>query len=400
MVSTPFKALLFFAGSCTAAAAAAYMSVVFEPYLPSPLAALASLSEPSVPSADPKTPGLPGQEATVTTAPGRASAAASEILSPSFDLVRVEGDGSIVIAGKAAPNAKVEIDIGARVIGNTVAGPDGSFAIVIDEPLKPGGYQIVLRSTAPDDVVAISLETAVVSIPETESGQVLILIEQQGEPSKLVTVPKTVSSNLEAASATTEPPPTAPTGQSKVAVEAVEIEGRRVFVAGVADPGRKVRAYADDVLLGETEASPGGRFLIEVERDLPVGDHIIRIDALELDGVTVVGRVTVPFAREPGEAIAAVAPTAPAASEALAPKLQNVDGAVIIRRGDTLWQISRRVYGHGVRYTTIYLANQTQIRDPNRIWPGQVFTVPGKTPEGGSASMKAVGRQATTTSVE
>ena len=49
---------------------------------------------------------------------------------------------------------------------------------------------------------------------------------------------------------------------------------------------------------------------------------------------------------------------------------------MIIRRGDTLWQISRRTYGEGVRYTTIYVANRSQIQDPNRIKPGQVFSVP------------------------
>jgi len=51
---------------------------------------------------------------------------------------------------------------------------------------------------------------------------------------------------------------------------------------------------------------------------------------------------------------------------------------VIIRRGDTLWQISRRLYGQGVRYTTIYLANQDQITDPDLIEPGQIFGVPGE----------------------
>jgi nucleoid-associated protein YgaU len=51
---------------------------------------------------------------------------------------------------------------------------------------------------------------------------------------------------------------------------------------------------------------------------------------------------------------------------------------VIIRRGDTLWQISRRVYGKGVRYTTIYLANEDQIANPDRIMPGQIFGVPEK----------------------
>ncbi len=52
------------------------------------------------------------------------------------------------------------------------------------------------------------------------------------------------------------------------------------------------------------------------------------------------------------------------------------NNTVIIRRGDTLWQISRRVYGLGVRYTTIYIANEDQITNPDRILPGQIFGVP------------------------
>ena len=79
--------------------------------------------------------------------------------------------------------------------------------------------------------------------------------------------------------------------------------------------------------------------------------------------------------------------------EVLAPKLESAEGAVIIRRGDTLWRISRRVYGRGVRYTTIYLANQNQIRDPDRIWPGQVFDVPDKTGEGEAADLTTMGDQ-------
>jgi nucleoid-associated protein YgaU len=77
-----------------------------------------------------------------------------------------------------------------------------------------------------------------------------------------------------------------------------------------------------------------------------------------------------------------------------------VQGAVIIRRGDSLWRISRRVYGHGVRYSTIYLANQEQIRNPDRIWPGQVFRMPEKTSEGEPADMTAIRDQATTTTAE
>lgn len=51
-------------------------------------------------------------------------------------------------------------------------------------------------------------------------------------------------------------------------------------------------------------------------------------------------------------------------------------GRVIIRRGDNLWRLSRRVYGQGVRYTSIYDANRDQIRNPALIFPGQVFELP------------------------
>ena len=50
----------------------------------------------------------------------------------------------------------------------------------------------------------------------------------------------------------------------------------------------------------------------------------------------------------------------------------------IVSRGDNLWRISHRVYGRGVRYTVIYGANQGQIRNPHRIYPGQVFVLPGE----------------------
>jgi nucleoid-associated protein YgaU len=492
MVVNPLKAFLFIAGGATAAVGTAYVSGALDPYLvEQKAAAVAAVPETAAPAkpAAPKGERLPQQAAPAGTATPVPDAAAPAVIAPSFDLVRAESDGSIVVAGKAAPESMVEIVAGAQVLGSTKAGADGDFAIVLNEPLKPGGHELVLRSTTADKVVATSPETAVVSIPDQKQGQVLALVEKPGEPSKLITVPEAVKPAQKAgaaatsekapagaaapskappaddkvAAATLEQPapgpqpaapasdaakpaepaasakPAEPAGEPKIAVDAVEIEGRKVFVAGAADAGRRVRVYANDILLGEAVASPGGRFLIETERDLPVGDYIVRADALDPDA-KVVARAAVPFEREPGEAVAAVAPesqdtgvttaappatqptaeTPPAAqqpmgetagasqpdsaaapeqqaltgeADATAPKLQHVDGSVIIRRGDTLWRISRRVYGHGVRYSTIYLANQDQISDPDRIWPGQVFNVPDKTPEGDAADMTAVKEQ-------
>nr|WP_280986387.1 LysM peptidoglycan-binding domain-containing protein [Hansschlegelia zhihuaiae] len=47
-----------------------------------------------------------------------------------------------------------------------------------------------------------------------------------------------------------------------------------------------------------------------------------------------------------------------------------------VKRGDSLWRISRTTYGQGRRYTVIFTANDDQIRNPNLIYPGQVLVLP------------------------
>ncbi len=726
MAMTTNRALLFLAGGCAAALAIAYAAGALDPMFDKPATPIVALPEPAetttkdgrVPAPEAGAPATPDEPA----APTEAAAPEAEkqlVTAPSFDVMRVEGDGSIVIAGRATADANVEVLVGSNVIASAKAGPAGDFAAVLEEPLKPGDYQIVLRSTSPDNVVAMSVETAVVSIPETPDGQVLALVEEPGKPSQMIILPKPEAPSSDAApEATVEAPapatgpvaetpaeepaveapaadvpaaeapaadapvadapsedqmqaalpplaappeapvsvaPAAPAQTPRVLVEAVEIDGRKIFVAGIADAGRRVRGYANEILLGDATSSPDGRYLIEAERDLPVGDYIIRVDALEADGNKVAARAAVPFEREPGETIAAVAPQAPIAPpvalpaelgnvapaapaevaaadapettpapaaapteiapapassdappavepaqdavapaaptemgateapapnpaaaptevsqapaaevpaattppatsadaasgkpasgapaasgatqseqaaapadsapvapaqtadgspqapdvsgtpaspavppklapatddgpaappamaeapgdkpeqlaqaeapadkpeqlaqgetpaiaseapaapapsspataapvadasgtggqedvamapsagetlaapppadvpEVMSPKLQNVDSAVIIRRGDTLWRLSYRVYGRGVRYSTIYLANQTQIEEPDRIWPGQVFKLPEKSDDGkAEADLGRLGDRATT----
>jgi len=53
----------------------------------------------------------------------------------------------------------------------------------------------------------------------------------------------------------------------------------------------------------------------------------------------------------------------------------HVDTTVVVR-GDSLWHISRSTYGQGIRYSVIYNANRDQIRDPDLIYPGQIFVLP------------------------
>src|SRR5258705_6055153 len=70
------------------------------------------------------------------------------------------------------------------------------------------------------------------------------------------------------------------------------------------------------MLLGDAKTSRDGLFLVEATRDIPVGSYTIHVDGLDADGVKVVARAAVPFEREPGEAIAAVAPAETKPAEA------------------------------------------------------------------------------------
>lgn len=46
-----------------------------------------------------------------------------------------------------------------------------------------------------------------------------------------------------------------------------------------------------------------------------------------------------------------------------------------VQKGDTLWAIAKKYYGNGAQYTKIVAANSS-IKNPNLIYPGQVFTIP------------------------
>ncbi len=83
----------------------------------------------------------------------------------------------------------------------------------------------------------------------------------------------------------------------------------------------------------------------------------MRVDKVDREGV-VLARIETPLARAAREQFLL--------GEAL----------VVVQPGNSLWRIARRAYGGGVHFTVIYEANRGQIRDPNLIYPGQIFSMP------------------------
>jgi nucleoid-associated protein YgaU len=449
---------------------------------------------------------------------------------PTFDVLRVEPDGSTVIAGSAEPNSKLEILDGDKVLMGTDVGDNGDFVAVLDNPLAAGDHQLQLRATAKDGKVTTSEEIATISIPKDgNASQLLAMVSKPGAASRIITAPGVTPPAAATDAAPTDQASAAPQAQAPAAsdtasapamaaapadvrVNAVEIEGDKIFVAGTAKPQANVFGYADDKLIGKAKAGADGHFVIDGVMPLAVGDHKIRVDVVDAAGKVLV-RASVNFNRPEGNQVTVAAqsgtptgnaatpmisldegalgklkndaakafallsglfsdgkvpgneqlaaarsanefalksivdfraaadatadfkervttasmkasdalkllqslprdassvgaalaklgqmvadltapPAAPAAPAAPANEVASGDAGpatieqaplqesketVIIRRGDTLWQISRRIYGAGVRYTTIYVANEDKIVNPDRILPGQVFGLP------------------------
>lgn len=170
----------------------------------------------------------------------------------------------------------------------------------------------------------------------------------------------------------------APAGaEPKVTVDAVEAEDGKTFVAGSAKTNAPVRVYVDDKPVGEAKPGEGGRWLLETPKSIEPGRRVVRVDQVDTNTGKVVARAEVPFDRTAD--VAALSPVVAggggaggASADGNVPAPQNV----IIRRGDNLWSISRRLYGRGIRFSTIYEANNDQIRNPNLIYPGQTFVLP------------------------
>jgi hypothetical protein len=161
-------------------------------------------------------------------------------------------------------------------------------------------------------------------------------------------------------------------------VEAVEAEGGTLYVAGSSQPGALVRVYVDDIFVGEARTGTRGRWLLEAKHELTLraGTLTIRAEQVRAGSARVEARAEVPFIRRLDAAALLPAARAGSALAAAAGKPLPVPEPIIIRRGDTLWKLARRAYGRGLRYTTIYGANADQIRNPDLIFPGQVFVMP------------------------
>ena len=300
-----------------------------------------------------------------------------------FDVARIEPTGEAVIAGRATPGATVELLRNGDVHDRAVADQSGQF-VMVPPRLPSGTYDLTLRSKRPDGTQATSKQSVAVAIEPGPTDRPVVALMTPGKPTVVLSQPAA-------------PKPMA----GAVVVEAVETEpGGKLHVSGQARPGAAVRLYLNDSFVTSVTAGADGRFAVTINEGATPGSYRVRLDEVESNSGAVRARAEVPFnvpdtmvtasvpaqataskrpdlataakQPQPAAAVATVLPDGGSPSTVVVPKITTTT----VSRGDSLWRLSRLSYGAGTRYAVIYEANRKHIRNPNLIYPGQIFVLP------------------------
>ncbi|GLO70075.1 hypothetical protein MACH17_15920 [Phaeobacter inhibens] len=174
------------------------------------------------------------------------------------------------------------------------------------------------------------------------------------------------------------PTPTLADAPETVALDTISYDAEgAVVLSGRVRSDAVVRAYLDNAAVADLPVDEEGRWS-GVLPDVAPGIYALRLDALDTEG-KVLSRLETPFKREAPEVLqpsleaTATDATSPDAAPTGAKPLVRL---VTVQEGDTLWAISRERYGDGLLYVRVFDANREAIRDPDLIYPGQVFSVP------------------------
>jgi nucleoid-associated protein YgaU len=303
---------------------------------------------------DPKpaiTAGGPGAPAATGGSGPAAPQLGERPIRPSFDVVRVNPKGDVVIAGRAAPNVEVTVRSGDKEIGRVTADSRGEWVLLPSKPLAPGSQELSLETKGTDGSKLTSDSNVVLVVPEPghdlagrpatgEQGALALRVPQSGGP------------------ATVMQGPGGGGGGGQLSLEIADYDEKgTTTISGRATPGARVELYVDNSHAGSAKTDAEGRWSVTPSRPLPPGEYRLRADQIGPDG-KVTSRAETPFSR-PAQVAGMPSGT-----------------VAFVQPGNSLWRIARRTLGQGVRYTVIYEANRTQIRDPNLIYPGQVFLIP------------------------
>ena len=321
---------------------------------------------------------------------------------PVFDTFRVETDGSMVIAGRAIPGQIVDILLAGEAIERVTADGGGNFVAL--PQADPSDQPRTLSLVADPDGLATPSETSFIVAAIAEPQLVVAALPEPATPVSPtagqapgglgainddgISIPTTALPSIETASAAPLPPtvlqadadgirviqtapdPSTPDVDPNVGLDAITYNpSGDVQLSGRAAGNGAVQIYLDNKPISTSDVTQGGDWQIDLP-EVDTGIYTLRIDEVD-DAGEVVSRIETPFKREEAEDVAAV----------LAEETSQ-DGFEVavktVQPGATLWAIAEENLGDGIFFVEVFEANSDLIKDPDLIYPGQIFRIPEK----------------------
>ena len=322
---------------------------------------------------------------------------------PRFDIVRLNEAGDAVIAGQAEPKSEVLLLDNDQVLGQAVADDKGAWVMMPEKSLEAGDHTLTLKSSDGRGKDMTSDQVVVLVVPPKDQ------IKPQDQP-KPKDQPKNLGEvALQKEAIDPKPQPLAvlientesgevsilqkPEPEDKITmtyplrIEQIDYDEKgQVVIAGIGVAGADIILYLDNISIARTAVGETDNWRAQPTEKIAPGLYKMRAD--QLVAGKVVSRIEIPFQRAtlaeiiPEEQIP-LPPSSPSVADArkqvkpdLAPTKVTKPLQVIVQPGNSLWRIARANLERGTRYVEIYQLNQSQIRDPDLIYPGQIFTLP------------------------
>jgi len=269
-----------------------------------------------------------------------AAAAADAKDAPKSVLVEDVAAGETLAPAGAATAATTDVSSTAVKSGSDAA--DGVVAAVATQPVSSANTAI----TQPSAVQSAVGDEPVANVARTPTAPTVIISTSEG----LKVLSKAGKS---------------PEVLTSVALDVISysVQGE-VQLAGRAPSDGLIRVYLDNQPVTDAPIQQDGTWAIDMPQ-VDTGIYTLRLDEVDANGA-VTSRIETPFKRESKAVLLAET----SADGVLAPS------AVTVQKGSTLWAISRSRYGRGILYARIFEANRDRIRDPDLIYPGQIFKLP------------------------
>ena len=251
-----------------------------------------------------------------------------------FDVVRINKNGDVIIAGKTLPDTELYLFDGNDKLATLNSDSHGDWMWMSEDPLKPGIKRFNLKLSKNKENFS-------------SQNNVIILVEKN-KPKFPKIIKFSSNDNAGINILTSEKK------LNGLGLDTIEYyEDKKLKISGRATPNSKIELFLSDIVYEETFADVDGLWKIELN-EIEFLKYELKIEThINNEKIAIKTSILEDFK-----------------SSLL------IEKKIVVEDGNSLWRIAKRTLGGGIYYSEIYKNNIKKINNPDLIFPGQVFNIP------------------------